>query len=59
MIELARELGAPANYAGSGGAIVGIVPAGRDDRTICATPSQPRAASCCAATSRRASGFSA
>jgi glucuronokinase len=27
MIELARELGAPANYAGSGGAIVGIVPA--------------------------------
>ncbi len=29
MIELARELGAPANYAGSGGAIVGIVPPGR------------------------------
>ena len=28
MIELARELGAAANYAGSGGAIVGIVPAG-------------------------------
>ena len=26
MIELAGELGAPANYAGSGGAIVGIVP---------------------------------
>ena len=26
MIELADELGAPANYAGSGGAIVGIVP---------------------------------
>lgn len=26
MIELARELGAAANYAGSGGAIVGIVP---------------------------------
>ena len=28
MIELARELGAAANYAGSGGAIVGIVPSG-------------------------------
>ena len=29
MIELARELGAGANYAGSGGAIVGVVPNGR------------------------------
>jgi glucuronokinase len=29
MVELARELGAPANYAGSGGAIIGIVPADR------------------------------
>ena len=28
MVELARELGAAANYAGSGGAIVGVVPAG-------------------------------
>jgi glucuronokinase len=26
MVELARSLGAPANYAGSGGAIVGLVP---------------------------------
>ena len=26
LVELARELGAPANYAGSGGAIVGLVP---------------------------------
>ena len=28
LIEIARSLGAPANYAGSGGAIVGIVPEG-------------------------------
>ncbi|MET0927295.1 MAG: GHMP kinase [Solirubrobacterales bacterium] len=28
LIEIARSLGAPANYAGSGGAIVGIVPDG-------------------------------
>ena len=28
MVELAESLGAPANYAGSGGAVVGIVPAG-------------------------------
>ena len=28
MVELARELGANANYAGSGGAIVGVVPEG-------------------------------
>jgi glucuronokinase len=28
LIEVARSLGAPANYAGSGGAIVGIVPEG-------------------------------
>ena len=27
--ELAGELGAPANYAGSGGAIVGLIPDGR------------------------------
>lgn len=26
MIEIARSLGAPANYAGSGGAIVGALP---------------------------------
>ena len=32
MIELAGTLGAPANYAGSGGAIVGIAPAGGVDR---------------------------
>ena len=31
MIELARELGAGANYAGSGGAIVGVVPNGHID----------------------------
>jgi glucuronokinase len=31
MIELAESLGAPANYAGSGGAIVGIRPAGASD----------------------------
>jgi glucuronokinase len=30
LIEIARSLGAPANYAGSGGAIVGLVPEGRD-----------------------------
>ena len=30
LIELARGLGAPANYAGSGGAIVGLVPDGRE-----------------------------
>ncbi len=30
MIELSRSLGAPANYAGSGGAIVGLVPARLD-----------------------------
>jgi glucuronokinase len=29
LIEVARSLGAPANYAGSGGAIVGLVPEGR------------------------------
>ena len=28
LIEIARSLGAPANYAGSGGAIVGVVPEG-------------------------------
>jgi glucuronokinase len=32
MIELARSLGAPANYAGSGGAIVGLTPTGDVDR---------------------------
>jgi glucuronokinase len=32
MIELAESLGAPANYAGSGGAIVGLTPAGDLDR---------------------------
>jgi glucuronokinase len=32
MIELAESLGAPANYAGSGGAIVGLTPAGDVDR---------------------------
>jgi glucuronokinase len=32
MIDLARELGAGANYAGSGGAIVGVVPQGGIDR---------------------------
>jgi hypothetical protein len=30
MVELAASLGAPANYAGSGGAIVGIVRADGD-----------------------------
>ncbi len=29
LVEIARRLGAPANYAGSGGAIVGLVPDGR------------------------------
>jgi glucuronokinase len=31
LVEIARDAGAPANYAGSGGAIVGLVPAGRRD----------------------------
>ena len=31
MVELAESLGAPANYAGSGGAIVGLAPAGGID----------------------------
>jgi hypothetical protein len=30
MIELARELGAAANYTGSGGAIVGTIPSGAE-----------------------------
>jgi hypothetical protein len=29
LVEIARDAGAPANYAGSGGAVVGLVPAGR------------------------------
>jgi glucuronokinase len=32
LVEIARDVGAPANYAGSGGAVVGLVPAGgRED----------------------------
>ncbi len=56
MIELARELGAPANYAGSGGAIVGIVPAGA---TIADLRAAFRAEGCDACTAAPAGGFSA
>lgn len=34
LIEIARSLGAPANYAGSGGAIVGLVPEGRSGEEL-------------------------
>ena len=60
MIELAGELGAPANYAGSGGAIVGIVPARTPIGDAARRRSRPRAASCRRASDRRrARGFSA
>jgi hypothetical protein len=33
-VEMARELGASANYAGSGGAVVGTLPPGRGAREL-------------------------